>query len=116
MLSVKYLDRIDITFLPTDAIAFAEQIGATKATRPGIVYEMHLSGNPRNREGYRSKLDADIRKLRQQGAVLVDVPNADGKKFLADRTAKQKEESFPTIGSETEKSTESATKHTGKSK
>jgi hypothetical protein len=110
MLACKYLDRIDITFLPTDQIGFAESIGATKANRPGIVYEMHLAGNPRNKDGYRSKLDTDIRKLRQGGAVLDGIPNKEGVEFLKERAAAAKDESFPTIGGEKDKPADAATK------
>lgn len=102
MLASKYLERIDITFLPTAAMPFATEIGAVSVQRPGVVAEIRMTENPRNKDGYRSKLDADIRKLRQEGAVLVDVPNADGKKFLAERTAKTKTESFPTVWADAE--------------
>jgi hypothetical protein len=116
MLAVKYLDRIDITFLPTDAIQFATEIGAVKGSQPGVVYEIHLATNPRNKDGYRSKLDADVRKLRQMGAVLVGVPNKEGKGFFKERAAKEKESSFPTIGGDVPDKADAAAKTTGKSK
>lgn len=100
MLSSKFIDRIEVTFLPTESMEFAKSIGFTKVDRPGIVGEIVMADNPRNVDGYRSKLDKDLARLRAEGAVLRPTYNEAGKAKQKELDAKQKEKAAALLGAD----------------
>lgn len=114
MLSCKFIDRIEVTFLPTESIEFAKSIGFVKQDRPGVVGEIVMSENPRNVDGYRSRLDNDLKRLRAEGAVLRPLYTPEGKAKLVELDKKAKEKASELLGVDTSGSSK-PTKETSKS-
>lgn len=102
MASCKYLDRIELTYVPLPAVDYVKSIGGREVNSGDVVYEIPMKGNPRNVRGYRSKLDSDVRKLRSYGCVIREVYNEAGIAWKAKLDAKNGTQTTGNVGPDTQ--------------